>query len=709
MTGESRAVGRAALPGRLVAVLAALLALAAVLGIPAATVRGATPDLTLVTAARYEVRPSESKVAISIDITATNRLQDTVTRQYTFDRAYLAVMPGTSAFRITGSLGTAKATIESRLATYWLLRIDFGSRLAAGKTATFTLSMDLKDPGGLPTRSLRISPTLVTFPVWAYGTTETPGSSVAVTFPADYQVEFEAGKLTGPRTQPDGSRTWSATGIANALAFFAYVVADKPGSYAETTRTVDLPGTPAVLQLRAWPDDPGWATRVGGLFERGLPVLSEQIGLPWPRTTPLVVQEAVSRSSGGYAGLFDAAAGKVEVAYYAGSLVVLHEAAHAWFNGQLLADRWANEAFASWYALSAAAVLKETVTADALTPALRAKAIPLNAWGAVGETPADNEAYAYAAALELARLTAERAGAEGLKSAWAAAASGEAAYQPTMGAAERVDGPPDWRGLLDLLERPAGAAYADLWLAWVTRPEDVPLLETRRGARVEYAAVVAAAGDWQLPRSIRDAMRAWQFEAATSQLAATRSVLEQRARIAEEAAPLRLTTPITLRTLFEQNGSLDGAIQEAAAERSAISAVAAAVASRPPAPDFVETVGLLGTTPEADLEAARTAFATGRLAETEAAAGRARLAWLSAPEFGRTRLTSAALLLLAALILIGIWVARRRRTVSPAPTGFGAGPTSGAESMSGRPARVDTPRMATPVRPPGDADPGPPG
>jgi hypothetical protein len=670
----------------LTGLLAGVLALVAVLGLPAAPVRGAAPDLTLITSAQYEVLPDEGRVAIGIDITATNHLQDTVTRQYFFDQAYVAVIPGTSAFRITGSTGTPKVTVQSRLATYWLLRIDFGARLAAGKSATFRLTMDLRDPGGAATRSIRVGPTLVSFPVWAYGSPETPGSSVAVTFPPDYQVEFDAGKMAGPRTETDGRRTWTAGGLGDALAFFAYVVADKPGAYAESALTVDVGGSPAVLQVRAWPDDPDWATRVGGLFERGLPVLSSQIGLPWPRTAPLVVQEAVSRTSGGYAGLFDAATGKVEVAYYAGSLVVLHEAAHAWFNGQLLADRWANEAFASWYALSAAAALNEKVTADGLTDALKANAIPLNAWGAVGETPADSENYAYAASLELARRIAERAGDAGLQAVWAAAAAGEAAYQPPNGALERVETPPDWRGLLDLLERAAGATYEDLWHDLVIRPEDVPLLEARTGARIEYAAVVTAAGDWQLPRSVRDAMRTWQFQAATDQLQAARSVLEQRARIGQDSAALQLSPPVTLRTLFEQSGNLEAALREAAAERTAISAVAAAVASRPAQPDVVQTVGLVGATPDVDLEAARTAFAGGRLAESEAAAGRARVAWLSAAEFGRTRITSAILLLLAILIALGIAIGRQRRRRahrasslrSPASAASGTARSSGA-------------------------------
>ena len=84
----------------------------------------------------------------------------------------------------------------------------------------------------------------------------------------------------------------------------------------------------------------------------------------------LVVAEAVARTTGGYAGLFDPADGTVEIAYYADDFVVLHEAAHGWFNGNLLADRWANEAFASYYATEAAAALDVDVRDTALTEEL---------------------------------------------------------------------------------------------------------------------------------------------------------------------------------------------------------------------------------------------------------------------------------------------------------------------------------------------------
>ena len=107
------------------------------------------------------------------------------------------------------------------------------------------------------------------------------------------------------------------------------------------------------LDIRAWPDDPEWSQRVGDLVG-GRPagaVLPDRARAGRARAGS-TVQEAASRSTGGYAGLFDPSDGLIEVAYYAEDFVVLHEAAHAWFNGALLADRWANEAFASYYGLA---------------------------------------------------------------------------------------------------------------------------------------------------------------------------------------------------------------------------------------------------------------------------------------------------------------------------------------------------------------------
>jgi len=152
--------------------------------------------------------------------------------------------------------------------------------------------------------------------------------------------------------------------------------------------------------------------------------------------------------------------------------------AHVWFDGALLADRWASEGFASYYAVRAAKTIGEKgVAGPKLSPALEAVRVPLNAWATPGDAPGTAsptvETAESAAALTLAGLIAERAGPAGLTAIWQAIREGRAAYQATGQRAtlETSDAAPDWRGLLDLFEERTAADYGDLWTAWVVRPQ----------------------------------------------------------------------------------------------------------------------------------------------------------------------------------------------------------------------------------------------
>ena len=666
-----------------------LLALVAATGLLAtplgsAEVRAATPDLTIVGNARYDVQPQAKRVRVTVDLTMTNHLRDTKTKRYYFDRAFLSVLPDASAFKLTspGAAG-ARAAVSKKTSTYTLLQLNLGRRIYSGKTNTYRLVFDLVDAGGAASRDVRVGTSLVSFPVWAFATDSTPGSSVKVTFPAGYEVAVESGEIPAPVTAADGTTTLETGKLDKPLTFFAYLVGDRPGSYAERIETATINGSQIELTIRGWADDTAWADRVGSLVSRGLPVLAQEIGLPWPRQGGLAFHETVSRSTGGYAGLFDPSLGQVEVAYDAGDFVVLHESAHTWFNGGLLTDRWANEAFASYYGLEAANELKIKASADALTPELEAARIPLNAWGAVGRENEKTEDYAYAATLTLARAIAQRAGADGLRAVWADAAGKVGAYQPVVtgdsatssaagapAAPETVDGAPDWRALLDLLEERTGVSYDDLWRKWVARDTDLPLLDARRAARTEYDKVVEAAGDWLLPRALRDAMRAWRFDQATTMLDDATTVLDDRAQIASDAAAAGLTVPGTLRTAFESPDGFASAAVEATAELAAIHGYTSAVEARRTAADTIEGLGLWGLNPEGDLARARTLFASGDPAGSVAAAGAAESAWTGAAEAGRARLTSIGILAIAillGLVILAIWLrGRRRRVATPA-------------------------------------------
>jgi hypothetical protein len=647
---------------------AVLLAIGAAIGVVPALApvpaQAAIPKLTLVGATTYDVLPEEGRVAVTVNLTATNRLKNTATRRFFFRTGFLTVLPGTSGFRISGGSGTPKVSISSETDTYTNLRINFGANLGAGKSATFALTFDLKDPGGAPDRPIRISPSIVSFPVWAFATPETPGATVAVRFPPEYNVSVQRGPLTGPVPDSTGHLVWSSGELEAPLEFIADVAADRPTDYADTRLEVDLGEGPAEILLRSWPDDTAWRDRVRSLIERALPVLEREIGVPWPVEGELAVHEALVRATGGYAGLFDPADRRIEIAYAAPDGVVLHELAHAWFNGRIVADRWIAEAFASYYASLAAAELGVDPATPGLPDEPSAHAIPLNAWGPSDSAAPETETWAYAASLELARLIAARAGEERLQAVWSKAARGVGAYQPDATAEEPANGKPDWRGLLDLLEAETGASFDDLWRTWVARPADLPVLDDRAATRAAYDASVELAGDWRLPASIRDAMRVWRFEMARDLLADADAVLAQRAALEAAAAAAGATLPDSLRLAFEGDVGLVAAAAEATAEQATVDAIAAAQAARPTATGIgdrlVTGAGMLLADPERALADAHAALAAGDLQAAYESAQAANDVWSGAAEVGRNRLISVAVLVLAFLLLLGLLRQRMR-------------------------------------------------
>ena len=138
-------------------------------------------------------------------------------------------------------------------------------------------------------------------------------------------------------------------------------------------------------------------------------MLREDIGLPWPIEDPLVIHETAGRDPDASAGVYDPALKRMDVAYWADRGVVIHQAAHGWFNGDLLADRWANEGFATFYALRTAAKLGVPAASPEVTDEARAASFPLNAWAASdgqGPTTTAADTYGYAASLALANALA---------------------------------------------------------------------------------------------------------------------------------------------------------------------------------------------------------------------------------------------------------------------------------------------------------------
>jgi hypothetical protein len=680
----------------------------------------ATPDLTIVADARYELRPDAGRIHVSVDLRATNHRTDTAIRRYFVDHGALAVQPGTTGFTIAavGSKAHPTVRVSSRSKSQTLLAIGFGTKLRSGRSLSLRLQFDIVDRGGAPDREVRVSSTLTAFNVWAFGTTGTPGGTVSVAVPAGYRVAVQGGPLSAA-TAATGDEVLRAGPLSKPLTFAAYVVAARPGAFRETSVQATVAGQPAAIVVRAWQDDPTFGSRVASVLRRAVPALGDLIGIPIPRpasaagpgpaTPALAVEEAATRTSGGYSASFDVASGTIQVAYNAPPGIVLREAAHAWFNALLVGDGWAAEGFASYYAGQAAGPLKIAIAASGLTAKLAAGRIPLNAWVVGGDAGASGgdakaNAYARAASSVLATLIAERAGRAGLTAVWEAAARGEMADQPAHGGAVetqpvgRAIAAPDWRSLLDLLETRTGRSFEDLWRSWVVRPDDAALLAERSLARASYAAAVAEAGAWELPRSIRTALDDWQFAQAGELIANARALVAHLPALQVRAAAADLTLPVKLRILFEGDAG-PAAANEAAAEEATIAQIAGDASVRPRETDFVTRIGLLGSDPDAMLETARAEFATGDLSGAAAAADAAAAAWTGALDAGRTRLTLLGLAFGAfglAVLLATRWRDRRLAAGAVAQISIASPPSTASSPSSLSPAAADPGSAARP-------------
>jgi hypothetical protein len=192
------------------------------------------------------------------------------------------------------------------------------------------------------------------------------------------------------------------------------------------------------------------------------------------------------------------------------------------------------------------------------------------------------------------------------------------------------------------------------------------------------------AGDWELPRSIREALTTWQFGRAEGLLAQADEVLTQRDDIEAAAVAAGLNPPDTLETLFEGDRGLPAA-HARRAERAALDTLVAAAATRAADPEPLQVLGLLGSEPELDLAAARSAFTDGDLASAVERADVARAVWTSAGDVGTRRALSilGGVLLVSLMVVLGIggWRSRRAHRALRRAAASDAGSASDVGSL----------------------------
>jgi hypothetical protein len=627
-------------------------------------VSAAGRGLVVLAQARYDVQPDAHRVHVTIDAVATSFEPNTPDAQIYYSGVNFAVQAGAANVVAVAGGQQIGAAITEHNDDFTVVEVTFGRGVFFHQNYAYTVAFDLVDAGGAGTRDLRIGRSLTAFPVWAFGTQSEPGASVRVDLPKGFTPDLQGDEMDASKL-PDGGTRLRAD-PADPFAFFTYISADRPGAFAENEVRLDLNDARVKILIRNWEDDPQWGQRVTQLIRRGLPALQDLIGVDYPAMRPLTVEEAATSRLGEYAGIYDPDTAVIRVRYDADAFVTLHEAAHIWFNGTLFRDRWIGEAWAEFYGVEAGRSIDANGHTFELTDALLKARFPLNDWGAIGVESLDVEDFAYAASYSLAQDIVERTDLDRMQLVWQAAAAGAMAYQPSHPANEPVTGVPiaveSWQRLLDLLEERTSVEYTDLWQDWVVNRDQVPLLATRQSARHQYAEVVDAAGEWELPLSIRSYMGGWEFDATGKALTQASEVLKDRDAIVTLATELDLTPPGTLREAFEGNDGMEAAASEAAAEIAAVVQLADATDRIDDEPGVLESIGWLGRDPQSELVAARAAFQDGDLPAATRAATEAIDAQTDAADVGRGRVAvgGAGILLLDG-IGMGILISRRRR------------------------------------------------
>jgi hypothetical protein len=625
--------------------------------------------LVLSAATRYELAPDDRVVRVTVDAAVTNVRPDSASEIFYYTAINLPAPPGIQAVGAqSGGVAIGTSIVEST-EEYSQVQVTFGQGVFHGQTYSFRLAFEMPERDAEPPIQVRVGSSFAAFPVWAMGDPGTP-SSVEVAIPAPYEASLLAGELE-PTETADGI-VLSASDIPDPFEFFAYVTAEQGGARERREVRLEIGSRTARLELSAWDDDPGWLERVEPLLVDGLPALSEAIGLDYPILGVLRVSEHAHGWLGDYAGAFDPGSDEIAIRYDADAFVTLHEAAHIWFSGELFADRWIDEAFASYYAETVGEAIGYEIAAFDLTPDLDEWAFALNDWGEPHIEELEREDYAYAASLAVAREIAALAGDEGLREVWRAAFDRQLAYQPQH--TDEVErGVPSttrsWMRLLDLLEERTGVEYGPIWVEWIATDAQRTQLVERGDARDAYRELLATSGAWELPGELRLAMDGWRFEEAEETMTAAHAVLVERDRIAERAADLELVPPGMLREALETEGT-DAAADEAASQLDALDALASADAQLRAELAPVEVVGLIGEpAPELALGAARDAYEAG---DAEAAADQARgadAARRAAAEQGTQRVAigGGALLALDGAAMAALLIRRRRAHRPPSP------------------------------------------
>jgi hypothetical protein len=618
----------------------------------AAPSRAADP-YTLASEATYDVRPADGEIGVVVQLTLTNTTPDPEGQFSVFTEIKVAIHDAATdvtASDTDGDLEVGVAVEDGVNVATIQLRDDVRFEEEAGVELRYTLPDTDDDP------HLRVRSALVVFPAWSFGTS----GSVSIAIPAGYEIRVDG----DPMTDEDG-RLVSGP-IEDPGQWLSLVTAVQPAEYMQLEATVPLQGGTADLLVRAFTDDEAWGQRTIDLVTEALPLLEDEIGLPYPRIGQIILTESVATDSTGF-GEGAGGGNEIQVAYDQPPFTALHQVAHVWLSPSLIESAWIREGLASHVAAHVGTELGVEPPYDpAAESESRAEAaVRLDTWSSSDGPEA--EAYGFAASWDVINQLEAAAGEDALRAVLARVASSIGPYEvdelepepPAEGGGE-PDAPLTTRSFLDHLETVSDADVSSIFADRVLTDEDVALLEPRAAARAAFDELAAAAESWGAPDPVRAAMVAWNFDEAGSQIADAMEWLDERDALLARLEDAGLATPDRLRQAYTAYGGGPEARSELDAERSVVEEYQAAADKVNGQRSFIQRIGLVGgPDPDAQLSLASGRFGDGDLRGALDAIAEAQSIVGAAETGGFVRLASVVVLALV-LVVAAVILFRRR-------------------------------------------------
>ncbi|HNJ96806.1 MAG TPA: hypothetical protein PLV13_01675, partial [Ilumatobacteraceae bacterium] len=542
--------------------------------------------------------------------------------------------------------------------TYSRLLVVLKICISGGRSVRNHLTFDI--PGGDPRSDnpVRINPSYVGFD--AIGMGRPSKVTTKVVLPSAYEMDHLDDQWTS--SSESGFTTYSLAPFTDDNYPDTYIGARNDSALVKIPVDTD---TGQSFSIMHWPNDAEWGEFVAGEVERGVPALSEAVGMDWPIDGETQVREAYSNYFDGYAGWFDPDSNEMEIGDDLDQDVVLHELSHAWFNDNWFRERWLSEGFAEAYAAIVMKDLGGDPTAPERLSTSDPGALALESWDdPFYETDGtdDTEQYGYMASYYVISQLVDEIGLDKMREVLRMVDSGETIY-PGNGDPEEWNTQSGWKDMLDLLEVVGGSTEArDLLVRYVIEDGDTDQLDRRDDAREVYATLDERSGDWASPVVVRKRLDDWSFSDFDKLVDKTNAVLDVRDQMTELCTDLGIDLPAEVETAYEDatsGGDLDDAKALADDYLEALRHLVDASDAKNGSHGIFGAIGLIASDLDSEFDSARDAFNEGDLPATIEHADKAVSIADDATGQGLLRI---GLLVLLILLIAGlVWFLRRRK------------------------------------------------